>query len=108
MAGFRKISQGLLKLIAAIFIVAFLFLFWITGGKFFQKSDMSNCVVVDLLEHFTGERLQHSEAIFYSRVKTQECIDKDKRIDQGDGPEKGKVRWVECSYGPDCDEVGMF
>ncbi|MDA8402582.1 MAG: hypothetical protein M0Z56_00070 [Desulfobacteraceae bacterium] len=31
-----------------------------------------------------------------------------KPILRGNGSRKGKVRWAECTSGPDCDDAGMF
>jgi hypothetical protein len=79
-----------------------------TVGQLFKKSDMSNCVIVNNEDEFAGDLLKHSDSILYSRISTSICINKDQQIDSGDGAKKGKVRWAECSYGPDCDEAGMF
>jgi hypothetical protein len=75
---------------------------------FFEKSGLSNCVVVDHEADFTGEWLKHSRYVSFERKPTPKCIEKDRQIDQGDGSIKGKVRWAECTFGPDCDEAGMF
>jgi hypothetical protein len=100
--------KRLLKLILAIAILSFVMLFYFTGGHFFVKTGISNCVIVNDEKDFTGDWLKHAKSISYSRLPTIECIAKDNQIDNGDGPKKGKVRWVECTYGPDCDEAGMF
>ncbi|HOC60054.1 MAG TPA: hypothetical protein PKN70_08900 [Smithellaceae bacterium] len=80
----------------------------IAGCGMTEKSGLSNCVVVEKEDHFTGEWLRHSRAVYFGRMKTPECVRKDQEIDQGDGPRKGKVRWAECMKGPDCDEAGLF
>ncbi len=78
------------------------------GCGMMEKSGLSNCVIVEKEEDFTGEWLKHSRAVFFGRLKTPDCVQKDREIDKGDGPKKGKVRWVECLKGPDCDEAGMY
>jgi len=104
----RKISISLFKLLLAIFIFNFIIIFFLTGGKFFKKSGLSNCVLVADEKDFSGEWLRHSKAEFFNRISTIECIEKDSQIDSSNGPKKGKVRWAECTFGPDCDEVGMY
>jgi len=96
----NKATAFLLFLIAASFCLA--------GCGAFEKSGISNCVVVENEKDFTGEYLKHSRATLFERLRTPECVKKDQEIDKGDGPKKGKVRWVECSKGPDCDEAGMY
>ncbi len=104
----KKILLGILKVVAATAILCFIGVFLLTGGHFFQKSGISNCVIVEEKSQFTGRRLKHSLAIIYTRLPTDECRAEDQKIDAGDGLKKGKVRWAECTYGPDCDEAGMF
>lgn len=103
-----KWVKRLLKLVLAIAIFSFAMVFFLTGGKFFAKSGISNCVIVNNEKDFTGVWLKHSESLLYTRKPTTKCIAKDKQIDKGDGPKKGKVRWAECTYGPDCDEAGIY
>ena len=93
--------KTLLKLIAFIVITLFAGIYFLTGGHFFKKSGISNCVVVDQEADFTGEWLKHSRHVSFDRRPTPECTLKDRQIDNGDGPRKGKVRWVECTFGPD-------
>ena len=100
--------KRLLRLVLAIAIFSFAMVFFLTGGHFFAKSGISNFVIVNDEKDFTGDWLKHSKSLLYSRIPTIECIAKDKQIDNGDGSKKSKVRWVECTYGPDCDEAGMF
>ncbi|MCI5132290.1 MAG: hypothetical protein D3904_12410 [Candidatus Electrothrix sp. EH2] len=104
----KKILLGILKVVAATAILWFIGIFFLTGGHFYRKSGISNCVVVEEEGQFTGRWLKHSRAIMYARLPTDECRAQDQKIDAGDGPEKGKVRWAECAYGPDCDEAGMY
>ena len=100
--------KGLLKTVIAVAILAFLGLFLMTGGKFFQKSDYANCVIVDNVDDFSGEWLEYDECLSHSVRLTTECVEQDKTIDSGDGPRSGRVRWAECTHGPDCDEAGMY
>ncbi len=104
----KKILLGILKVVAATTILCFIGVFLLTGGHFCRKSGTSNCIVVEEEGQFTGQRLKHSQAIMYTRLPTDECRAKDLKIDTGDGPREGKVRWAECIYGPDCDEEGMY
>jgi len=73
-----------------------------------EGSDNSNCVVVDEEASFIGERLKHKGQAEQMVIKTTLCIEKDVKIDGGNGPKIGLVRWVVCFKGPDCDEAGMF
>ncbi len=97
-----------IKIIGVILFLSIVGVYWLTSGHFFKKSGISNCVVVDHEADFTGEYLKHSRHILFERMPTPDCVQKDQTIDKGDGPGKGRVRWVECTFGPDCDEAGMF
>jgi hypothetical protein len=81
-----------------------LVMFW----GFWEKSGYSNCVIVSDESRFIGERLKYSQALSHGKKTDQECISDDLKLDSGNGPLVGKVRWVECLKGPDCDEAGMF
>ncbi len=74
----------------------------------FADSPFSNCIVVEDEGHYTGEFLKHSQSKTAGPKKTEKCISLDKKIDNGDGPQKGKVRWCVCGMGPDCDEAGVY
>ena len=74
----------------------------------FEKSDYSNCVVAKAEANYIGENLKHTSDARRSTMLTEECVAADQRIDLGDGSKAGKVRWVVCYVGPDCDEAGMF
>lgn len=100
--------KTLIKILLIIFSLSAAGVFFLTGRHFFKVSGISNCVVVDHETDFTGEWLKHSRHVLFDRVPTPECIEKDQQSDHGDGPKKGKVRWTECTFGPDCDEAGMF
>ncbi|MCI5159590.1 MAG: hypothetical protein D3906_14410 [Candidatus Electrothrix sp. AUS1_2] len=104
----KKMIFGILKVVAATAILCFIGIFLLTGGHFFRKSGRSNCVIVEDESRFTGRWLKHSQAVLYARMRTEECRAEDQAIDAGDGSLKGKVRWAECTYGPDCDEAGMY
>jgi hypothetical protein len=73
-----------------------------------EKSGYSHCVRVANESHFIGKRLKYSQAENAGVMKTEFCVKEDQEVDGGDGLESGRVRWVECSMGPDCDESGMF
>ena len=69
---------------------------------------MVHCAEVKDEKMFTGRKLLSEEYIFRSVVPVESCLKRDEITDQNDGPEKGKVRWVKCLSGPDCDEAGLF
>lgn len=73
-----------------------------------EKSGFSNCLVVSEESYFVGDRLKFSQAEISGAAETEHCIAEDQKVDGGDGPDSGRVRWVECLQGPDCDEAGMF
>jgi hypothetical protein len=73
-----------------------------------EPSGYANCVVVAKEADFVGERLKYSAAQLHATRPVQECVDEDVRLDGGDGPARGRVRWVECMKGPDCHEAAMF
>lgn len=86
-----------------------LFLFVMTVFSFYEcyrgYNQYVHCVIVEEETDFmTGTRIISSKYIFDGRVLTDECTRKDNEIDHGDGPEKGKVRWLEC-FCIDCDEM---
>ena len=91
--------------IAPLYISLFCLL---TACSPLEKSEFSNCVVARSETDFIGDRLKHTKNAKRSTMLTKECIDEDLKIDNGDGNNTGKVRWVECYVGPDCDEAGMF
>ncbi|XOF34015.1 MAG: hypothetical protein ACL93V_01565 [Candidatus Electrothrix sp. YB6] len=108
MAPDKKIISGIPKIFSAITILSTIGLFFLTRGHFCRKSDITNCVVVEKESQFTGKWLKHSQAIMHTHLPTDACRAQDQKIDAGDGPKEGKVRWAECTYGPDCNEKGMF
>ncbi len=73
-----------------------------------KKSGFANCVVAASPQAFVGKHLKFTGEAERKTVQTPACVDKDRAIDGGDGPRQGRVRWVECLAGPDCDEAGMF
>ena len=97
-----------IKAILIILILSAAGFYWLTAGHFFESSGISNCVVVAKEADFTGKWLTHAHYVLSERIPTPECLEKDQRIDKGDGPRKGKVLWAECTFGPDCDDAGMF
>jgi len=86
-----------------IWLVAFA-----TGCNPFVESKYSNCVIAEDTRSFIGEKLKNSGNADSSRMLTTDCADKDRDIDAGDGNMSGRVRWVVCLQGPDCDEAGMY
>ncbi len=74
-----------------------------------SKSGFSHVVHVENERHFIGEYLKFSGSPLVNGVRRDaEAQQLDLQIDQGDGPRKGRLRWVECLSGPDCDEAGMY
>jgi len=73
-----------------------------------RPSDYVNCVVVEDQSAFTGKYLKNTGATLHKTVSTAECRALDRQHDGSDGGERGRVRWVPCRSGPDCDEAGMF
>jgi hypothetical protein len=104
----KALLKGLLKTTLAVAILAFLGVFLLTGGRFFQKSGYANCVIVENEEDFSGEWLRYETCRSHAVRSTAECVEQDEAIDAGDGPRSGRVRWAECTHGPDCDEAGMY
>lgn len=102
-----KLIETIVKTIGALVILLFIF-FVLQLVTFFQKTEYCYCVVVFQESDFTGEWLKHKNSVLSSRIKTEECVSLDNDIDNGDSNKKGKVRWVECPSGPDCDELGQF
>lgn len=88
-------------------VLAFLLMFAL-GMNPMKKSAYSNCVVVDSGDAFIGKYLKFEGQGERMTLKTEQCIEKDKELDGADGPEDGRVRWVECPVGPDCGEMGMI
>ena len=102
-----KFIKAILKLFA-VFLVLVVLLMLATGMNPFAKSGFANCVIAESVSAFTGKYLKHSGNAERETVKTELCAVKDLELDNNDGPKKGRVRWVECSRGPDCDEAGMI
>jgi hypothetical protein len=46
---------------------------------------------------------KNPKIIDHGRLTKDEVVRMDKKIDKGDGPKKGKLRWYVCR-GIDCDE----
>lgn len=91
-------------------IAAVLGLAWIGIQAYFwtQKTDLAYCVITQKPEDFTGEWMKHAQAESELVVKTLECQQQDVAIDGNDGNKAGRVRWVACLAGPDCNEGGNF
>ena len=60
------------------------------------------CVEVDDIGLYE-KVLAPSDVTYHGRIFVQDCEQIDKDADNGDGPDKGKVRWYLC-YGTDCHE----
>lgn len=73
-----------------------------------QKTDLAYCVVAADQSAFTGEWMKHQSAESERIIKAAECQNTDAALDNGDGKKAGRVRWVECMAGPDCNEGGNF
>jgi hypothetical protein len=80
----------------------------VTACDWFEESKYSNCAIASEETSFVGEKLKNDGNAVVSRRLTEDCLSRDREIDGGDGKETGKVRWVVCLKGPDCDEAGMF
>jgi hypothetical protein len=72
------------------------------------ESPYANCVVAPQPSAFIGEKLKHLGSAERSTIMKEQCAAKDRELDGGDGARAGRVRWVGCLNGPDCDEAGMF
>ena len=74
----------------------------------FETTEYSYCVEAESVSAFTGDWLKNDGNVHGSIQLTKECSRKDRKLDSGTGPKFGKIRWVECLQGPDCDEGGNF
>lgn len=59
------------------------------------------CVAVNDISLY--EKVLSPPDVYHGRILIQDCEQIDKDVDDGDGPDKGKVRWYLC-YGIDCHE----
>ena len=59
------------------------------------------CVAVNDISLY--EKVLSPSDVYHGRILIQDCEQRDKDIDGGDGPDEGKVRWYVC-YGIDCHE----
>jgi len=78
------------------------------GCNPFEKSEYSHCVIAHDAASFTGKKLKNDGNARSQVSLTTACIEEDRKLDGADGRNKGRVRWVVCLKGPDCDEAGMF
>jgi hypothetical protein len=74
----------------------------------FETTEYSYCVEAESASAFTGNWLKNDGNVKGSIQLTNECARKDRKFDSGSGPKYGKIRWVECLQGPDCDEGGNY
>ncbi len=79
----------------------------VTSCYWQQKSEFANCSIVEKESDYIGKNLKAKSYVSINRVKLSQCSSIDAEIDKGDGASLGKVRWVQCLKGPDCDEAGM-
>ena len=59
------------------------------------------CVAVNDISSY--EKVLSPSDVYCGRILVQDCEQRDKDVDGGDGPDKGKVRWYLC-FGIDCHE----
>jgi hypothetical protein len=105
--GAVRFFKGLARWAAGL-TLAFVALAAVLLWRSWEPSGYANCVVVAQEADFIGERLKYAGARSHGTRPVQECVDEDVRLDGGDGPSRGRVRWVECMKGPDCHEAAMF
>lgn len=98
-------TAGIVLVLAAGMV---LFMFFVLGMNPMEKSGYANCVTAQRAEAFVGRMLKFEGEAERETVRTEECARLDKELDKADGPKAGRVRWVECPTGPDCDEAGML
>ena len=91
-----------------IFFIVFITLFFLFLRVLLIDNERVHCAEVKDENMFIGEYLLSDKYVFRGVIPVESCLKKDEITDQSDGPEKGKVRWVMCFYGPDCDEAGLF
>jgi hypothetical protein len=102
-----KLIKGALALLGTVLVLAIVGpLIWAMNP--FARTERAYCVVVADVKDFTGTYLLHRAAESKRNVKITECEERDRQIDGGDGMRAGRVRWVVCPKGPDCDEAGRF
>ena len=76
-------------------------------NPFAESKTHANCAVADDASNYIGKYLKHDGNAETSVTSTVKCIEQDLELDNGDGKDKGRVRWVACPFGRDCDEAGM-
>ena len=79
----------------------------LSGCNWWEESDYANCAVADSAAAFVGRHLAHDGNAKVQVMLITSCMEEDRRTDGGDGSHSGRVRWVVCYKGPDCDEAGM-
>lgn len=103
----KIIFKTIFYILLAIIILSVVFAI-LMGMNPFKKSGYSNCAVADQNSAFIGEFLKSDGNATYSVNRTEVCVQLDQEHDDSNGARVGKIRWAECSAGPDCDEAGMF
>ncbi len=96
---FKSVGQLALGLIV-FGIIFFLFIHWYARGykKYVIYVQVNSEVVFNNNLNSADPRI-----LDYGRTIKTEIFDIDKNIDNGDGPDAGKLRWYVCG-GIDCDE----
>lgn len=97
-----------MKLNTTTFVIVFGIMAITTACNPFAESKYSNCVIAKDVSNFTGKKLKNDGNVDSARLLTTDCVKNDQEIDAGDGKNKGRVRWVVCLQGPDCNEAGMY
>jgi hypothetical protein len=95
----KSVGQLILGLIF-FFIIFFLFLYWQSRG--YKKYVVYVQVKNEAIFNNTLSSLD-PQILNYGRKYKEEIVVIDHDIDNGDGPNAGKLRWYVCG-GVDCDE----
>ncbi len=106
----KQIVEELKSIGLKIYIIFGLFLlFTMYVYNKLEKSEPCYCVQVENESDFTGSDLKYTKSIMSDVVKYKECLKMDENIDDEDGKDLGKVRWISCkgqTYEL-CKEVGV-
>ena len=71
------------------------------------RTELSRCGIAESDIHFAGESLMHNGTAVLQTMRTDECEKLDREIDGGNGPQRGRIRWVKCLKGRDCNRVEL-
>jgi len=104
----RRPFAVIVSLIHFPLLLTLLLLFWLLSTCTHGSSGYainSNLLQVDDPKIFDSLSAPGSQVAFEGEVlPTAECFIRDLKVDGGDGPGEGKVRWFICP-GIDCDEL---